>query len=398
MQVALDSDYEFFLMHGNETETAAYMEGVLMSCGLLYERDLNIRFEATEIVVRPDPNAPGYPYTTSNACGSSCMIPWWSAYVGQPFQAVHQFSGKNHPNQGGAGAINALCKRDPSFEMWGYHDRIPLDNYGQHVWVTSHELGHNCGSQHTTHGIMGSPSGFNGSPLTPRFRFDPISIGQIQTFVASLASNCLPGTVSSSATPTVTTVLPGSVTPFAAGEITVLGIDMQNTVEVDLNGRLLNYDVIELVSDTEIRINSQLGDLTSLGTQNVTVRGASASTTGTFQLVAPAFPEMEVDVIAIFGPDPQVSVTSSYQAGWISVVLWSYTNATFPQGSLQILQNASVVEVGSTAANGLDSVFWDPLADGIATGSTIYMQTVLVDPVTATRAASPVVEVLVDIF
>jgi len=145
-EIAFDADVQFYNANGSSVaNTVADIEDVMNSVTFIYERDTQITYEFTEILVRtsePDP------YTTSDP--SSLLGQFageWASNQGDIHRDIaHLMTGRDL-NGGviGIAYLNAICS---STIGYGLSQSRFTGNFAARVALTAHELGHNYASPH----------------------------------------------------------------------------------------------------------------------------------------------------------------------------------------------------------------------------------------------------------
>ncbi|MGD2108632.1 MAG: M12 family metallo-peptidase [Phycisphaerae bacterium] len=149
LELAVDTDYEYFFLFGDEIEAVTYLSALYGAVSDIYMRDLNLRVELVYVRVWTDPddlfNDPD-PFVE--------FYEYWEANMGHVHRDAAQFlSGRrNFLLYGGAAAQAALC--GAGYGVAGYilgffGDPSTPNTFNWDVDITTHELGHTVGAGHT---------------------------------------------------------------------------------------------------------------------------------------------------------------------------------------------------------------------------------------------------------
>lgn len=141
-EIALDADHDFYQIMGEDViATTAHVEGSINDLIVFFERDLQITYEVTAVVVRttsPDP------YNTSGDSGqmlSEFRNHWNNNHQGIRKDVAQLYTGRNMDARGIAW-LSAVCGSNRYSVVRG--DDSAVD------FVAGHELGHNWGAPHCT--------------------------------------------------------------------------------------------------------------------------------------------------------------------------------------------------------------------------------------------------------
>jgi hypothetical protein len=146
VEMAYDGDFQFYQLNGsNLNNTIADIENVQNGMITVYERDCNITFITTEIVVRT--SSASNPYTTNN---SSDLLGQFGTYWIQNHMAIHRdlahlMTGRNMGGVLGIAWLGAACSVSNGY---GVSRSRFTSNFAQRVALTAHEVGHNLNAPH----------------------------------------------------------------------------------------------------------------------------------------------------------------------------------------------------------------------------------------------------------
>jgi hypothetical protein len=185
--VGFDADVEFYNKnHGSVDETMHDIESVMAGVEAIYERDTQITYEVTTILVRtaePDP----YGSTDPGTLLSQFRGDWNSNHGPIRRDIAHLMTGKNlNGSVIGIAYLGVVC----GSSGYGLSQSRFSSNFSFRVGLTAHEMGHNWNASHcdgiTPCYIMCSTIGGCSGNVT---KFDPTSITAIKNHKNS--RNCL---------------------------------------------------------------------------------------------------------------------------------------------------------------------------------------------------------------
>ena len=151
-RIAVETDYEYFAMFGNEADALSYMGDLFAYASTVYEREVN-----TSLLINWSRlwtnGATSDPWNATNGTSTALseFLNYWNSNMGSVDRTVaHMLSGKNLG--GGIAYVGVLCNRG-----YGYGVSASLGgnfdiNNPRVIWdllVVSHEIGHNFNSSHT---------------------------------------------------------------------------------------------------------------------------------------------------------------------------------------------------------------------------------------------------------
>lgn len=144
-QIAFDADFEFYQLNGSSVpNTTADIENVLNSVRITYERDCDVTFAITTVIVR---STSSDPYTTSD---SSALLTqfrnYWQANHGSVTRDIaHLMTGRNVDGSViGIAWLSAVCTSNG----YGLSQSRFTSNFNQRFSLTAHEVGHNFSANH----------------------------------------------------------------------------------------------------------------------------------------------------------------------------------------------------------------------------------------------------------
>ena len=152
IELAVDTDYEYFELFGNLDDAAAYTTAMYGAVSSVYMRDINARYELTYVRLWDDPND-----LYNDPSGNAPLFDfqdYWDLNMGAVHRDLAQFmSGRRDFGFGGVAYLSAACTSygySVIAYVLGYFPNLDEpSSYQFDVSVAAHELGHNCSAQHT---------------------------------------------------------------------------------------------------------------------------------------------------------------------------------------------------------------------------------------------------------
>ncbi len=149
IELAIETDYEYFTLFGDLTAAAAYVTQLYAQVSDIYIRDANARIDLTFVRLWDHPgdlfNGPDPLFELRD---------YWEANMGHVQRDVVQFlSGRRDLPWGGIAWLGGLCN-NRSYSVVAYTLGFFADPSRPHVFnrdisTTAHELGHSCNTPHT---------------------------------------------------------------------------------------------------------------------------------------------------------------------------------------------------------------------------------------------------------
>ncbi|MEX2217287.1 MAG: M12 family metallo-peptidase [Phycisphaerales bacterium] len=146
VQIAVETDHEFFQLFGDPAATTAYLIQMYGATSDVFIREIKVRLDITYMRIWPQPNEP---FNTELVAFRS----YWNANM----QAVQRdcatlYSGRGDL-PGGVAYLNSVCNTS-AYSFCGnalgfFADAETSGVYTYDPMVAAHEFGHNFGSQHT---------------------------------------------------------------------------------------------------------------------------------------------------------------------------------------------------------------------------------------------------------
>ncbi len=163
IELAAETDYEFFELFGNLDAAAAYVVEMVGAMSDVYARDVNTSIELSfvrlwdtpdDLFNEPDP--------------LSAFRLYWNANMGAVQRDVAQFvSGRRDLPYGGVAWVGSLCGGF-GYSVVGYVLGFSSQAWQPYVWnydvrVAAHELGHSCAALHTHDYAIDNCNNLNGA-------------------------------------------------------------------------------------------------------------------------------------------------------------------------------------------------------------------------------------------
>ena len=311
MTIALDSTAELYATYGgDEAAMTAYLLSLTHHAGTLLEAQLGFRLRVTSLVLRPDAQAPAYPYqafssyTTTNAIHQDILGEWSPG--GSDTAALdyaHLFSADGiaigFNNIGGSQSQDICTTFIPPFvtvyqrpTSWGRSGGV--EDFALDAEILTHELGHGFSISHTN-GAEGS-TGLMAPSGNGEFLFSPTDL---QIALDRIANNggCFDPSAVSFAPPTASTVTPSTVEFYQPDEVVVQGFNLNGVYLIDFGSVVFDFSNFMQEGSTQLR----LFNLQGLGVGTHTGTLISPAGTATISLTVVPSPEPVLEIIDIAG-------------------------------------------------------------------------------------------------
>lgn len=143
-QIAFDTDYEYFQIHGGTAGATAAIELVLNTMEPQYQFEVDITYKITTILVQTTSNQP-YTSTDPGTLLNQFRSNWQSNHGNINRDVAELFTGKNMDGSViGIAWLSAVCK------SLAYNVVQHLGALASRTDLSAHELGHNWGADHCT--------------------------------------------------------------------------------------------------------------------------------------------------------------------------------------------------------------------------------------------------------
>ena len=376
-ELAVDADYEYFLLKGNVARTQIAMETRIAAVSFVYEADFDMSWVISESIVRTDPNDDPY---ADYGCNYSILAGlvadhWRYEQARKHRDAVHLFSDKWNVGLFGA-ATGYVCscgaaaasRENLSFELI-------------RTILVAHELGHVMGAGHCNGNgdcfiMCGGVGGCDGPLLDFGFQAE-MDIG------STIASAACITEVPTTMPPVIGAVVPNPVPMLGYTNIQVQGTDLGELLSglLDFGTSSHMIDCIPLSSSSEVLAVFPLPTPPSLGPATLTLTnhiGESNAVTVTFVETSPP---LMVGPPAIYPHSPLSPPPWMLGAGAaddVRILVAINDDTTFETATgVVVLANAAVADTQTLDHLGLGRFMRNippPLS-----GSTLYTQFLVVD-------------------
>ncbi len=186
LELAVDTDLEFFQLFDNAQEAAAYLVALYAEVSIIFQRDVDVWVDLVFARIWQEPD----PFDGANPLPE--FRDYWNANMGSVHRDIVQLlSGRRNYPFGGQASVSRLCSTSFGYSVVGYAlgffpDPSMPSPYHYDIHVTAHELGHSAGTGHThSQGIDTCHD-----PLTPAQR-GPLMSYCSQTFTGQNANTDL---------------------------------------------------------------------------------------------------------------------------------------------------------------------------------------------------------------
>ena len=148
IEVAVETDYEYFEPFGDLEAAGAYMLQLYAAISDIYIRDLDCTVLVTYVRLWDDPN------DLWDVPNLGEFRNYWNDNMGDVHRDVAQFvSGNRFAPWGGVAYLNGLCNGNSysvaAYSLGFYESTDGPSVFNRDITVTAHELGHNAGTPHT---------------------------------------------------------------------------------------------------------------------------------------------------------------------------------------------------------------------------------------------------------
>ncbi len=186
--IAFDSDYEFYQKNGSSVpNTMKDIENVMNTVEFVYERDVDITYEVTTIVVRTIAADP-YTSTDPNTILTEFQNAWNSGMGLIRRDTAHMMTGKAiDGNVIGISFVGVICNTSYGY---GLDESRFSSNFDLRVALSAHEIGHNWNASHCSGSdchIMCPTINQCGGVTGSNLKFGAAEQSEIETFRATLS-------------------------------------------------------------------------------------------------------------------------------------------------------------------------------------------------------------------
>lgn len=296
MDIILDSTAELYAAFGgDEPALSSYLLSLAHHSSVLFEAQLGLKLEVTQLVLRPDSQAAGYPYepdfqysgSNTSALHNDIRQEWgfgWHPVYSHDY--VHLFSdrGLNVSASGviGGSQSDDICNTVTQFGMaierptsWGRVEGAA--GFDSDVEVLTHEIGHGFDIVHTS-GLEGS-SGLMAPAINGEFFFSAHDLNLAETRINTQGS-CYETATPNAAPLVVQSYAPTSVEILGTTPVVVQGSGLDTVYSIEFGSDVLDFSDFSIDSANQITIHNfdaldagiHVGTLNSLGgTGSITI-------------------------------------------------------------------------------------------------------------------------------
>ncbi len=146
IELAVETDHEFFLLFPDEPAAAAYVVQLYGAVSAIFMNEINCRVDLTFVRIWPQPNEPFQ-------AGLGGFSGYWQSNMQSVHRDVAQMYSGRPDMPGGVAMLSSLCNSS-AYSFCGnatgfFFASNPPNVYNYDPLVTAHELGHNFGTHHT---------------------------------------------------------------------------------------------------------------------------------------------------------------------------------------------------------------------------------------------------------
>lgn len=187
--LGIDCDNQFYTRNGSNTSTVTTVaEAVVNNVNVIYNRDVNVQFIISGIVIRSVAASDPFTVTDGGALLDQMRSVWVGGGTGITHDLAHLFSGKNFNGSTlGVAFLSGLC----GSQRYGVNEVLFSSSANSRAALVAHESGHLFSAQHCD-GINPCNimcSGINGCNGLGLPNFASVSIDRIAPFAVS--AGCL---------------------------------------------------------------------------------------------------------------------------------------------------------------------------------------------------------------
>ena len=385
MDVILDSTAELYAAFGgDEPALSSYLLSLAHHSSVLFEAQLGLKLEVTQLVLRPDSQAAGYPYlpdfqysgSNTNPLHSDIRQEWgfgWHPVYSHDY--VHLFSDRGlnvTPSATIAGSqAEDICNSVTQFGMaierptsWGRVEGAT--GFDTDVEVLTHEIGHGFEIAHTS-GPEGS-SGLMAPSINGEFFFSAHDLNLAQTRI-STQGTCYETATPNAAPLVVQSYSPTTVEVLGATPVVVQGSGLDTVYSIDFGTVQLDFNDFSIDSANQLSIHN-FGDL-DVGIHVGTLNSLGGTGSITIEVLPIASPLLVVDGF----PGVNLYLRTWGEPGGFNLNFMSFYPDTFNLlGSDVLLLRDELNGVYlATDGQGLTEEQWMYLGAGLG-GTTVWLQ------------------------
>lgn len=384
-QIALDLDFEFYTRNGSSVTNAQNdATNVMNSVDAIYQRDTNLGYIITTMIVRSGGNPASYSVGSSSALLSAFRNHWNSNHGNVVRDVAHLLTGKNNWSSTiGIASLGVICSSSSGYGL--SHSK----ETSRRVGLTAHELGHNWNAGHCNGNPGGCRimcSGLGGCGGTSGFA--PPSVTTITNYAAN--RGCL--TITALDPPTLSTMTLNSASNYnlVPPVVTITGVELDSVTSVTVGSESVLIGAQSPTSLTfQIPNGHEIGNLNVVATNNVGPSNPLPFTvTGTHPpvLVAPALHNTGINW----------AYETFTDANWTSIYLMSGVNGTtaipgivsFDIGGGLLGQIFTIATLAADNGGYANVTF--PMPPGLPIPFTLYWECMTFDPSVPLAQQTPI--------
>lgn len=145
-EVAYDADFQFYQLNGSsQTNTIADIENIQNGINNIYERDCDVTFVITQIIVRTSSASNPYTSSVADTLLTQFRSHWLANHTNVHRDLAHLMTGRSiNGSVIGIAWLSAVCTNNG----FGLSQSRFTSNYNSRISLTAHEMGHNFSAQH----------------------------------------------------------------------------------------------------------------------------------------------------------------------------------------------------------------------------------------------------------
>ncbi|MEC7583325.1 MAG: M12 family metallo-peptidase [Planctomycetota bacterium] len=338
-EIACEADIEFYQLNAsNVTSTQNDITSVLNAVEFIYDRDCDIQYTITTIIVS---TTAVYSSSDAGTLLSQFRNRWNSVHTSVQRDVAHLFTGRNI-NGGtiGIATLGTICNLSSAY---GLSQSRFSSNANSRAGLTAHELGHSGSSTHcdSTNDCFIMCSGLGGCNNSVT-QFGTQAQNEITSFASS--RSCL--TVVPVG-PNITQLSSNTLTVFDPGVLTISGSGFTGTTSVQIAGQTLNTGFTVANDDTLLLTPPELTMLGSTTVNVTTPLGTSNSFTVTYTQTIP--PKLRSQPVVFGGNVHTWELGTRVGFGWFLGVSLS-TTAGSTIFTHPLLTNWTLLAAGTSSA------------------------------------------------
>ncbi len=143
-ELAIDTDFEFFEIFGDVLDTQTFIESIINTLNVQYERDVGITHSIVKTIIRTTEDDP---YTSRDPSRTLDQFrdEWDRFHRSVQRDVAHMFVGRDLRNVNGIAFITGICS---GLEGYSIAETFACNSFACKTDLSAHELGHNWGGFH----------------------------------------------------------------------------------------------------------------------------------------------------------------------------------------------------------------------------------------------------------